>query len=196
MKMLAVSCLILAILSGPWAYSQDADLLLDRSITLNVAEPADFFNDLQDNLKPFVQNFKIQLDDSSKIVSRKKVLGTDAEPQLQVSIQKCVLVICQVIELDAQFRLIPTEGQCEYSYLLEVDLENSSERLANLYSQMLTEICATRTENGSILNLKVYLIHADSYSAGVIQKTAFALISRQAEAIWKSVISTLKESQF
>ena len=136
------------------------------------------------------------MDKKSKVVSEQIISGSLLEPVLKVSIEKCVFIFCQTIDLDAAFKLYMTDEQpganCDHNYLLVVDFQRSSSMLSELYSSMNTKICFMNTTQGASATLQIALVHAETYSSGIVQKNAFSLISLQPEAILQSFITVMK----
>lgn len=174
------------------AVAQDADILLEKSLTLKTPSIDNVIVETEANLKVFADNFNVRLDGKSKIVSQKQVIGPVLQPVYKISVKKCVFFFCQTIDLDAEFSLKHTAGDCSYNYQLSVDLQRSSPLLSDLYSHINTDICIQKSDVGATATLRVNLIHAPNYTSGIVQKQAWELISLQGESILDSFVTTMK----
>ncbi len=176
--------------------AQEQEILMEKQLALVSPDMASVLDKTESDIKAFAENFIVRLDKKSKIVSEQVVSGSLLEPVLNVSIEKCVFIFCQTIDLDAVFKLYLTDGQaganCDQNYLLVVDFQRSSSMLSELYTSMNTKICFMKTANGASAKLQIALVHAETYSSGIVQKNAFNLISLQPEAILQSFITVMK----
>jgi len=174
------------------AAAQDADILLQKNLTLKALSLEKVMAKTESNIKVFADNFEVRLDRKSKIVTPKQVIGPILQPVYKVSVQKCVFLFCQTIDLDAEFSLKRLTGKCSYNYQLSVDLQRSTEMLSDLYSFINTDICIQKTAGGATATLQVNLVHASTYDTGAVQKNAFELISLQGQSILDSFVTTMK----
>lgn len=185
MKLLVTSiCLVLGFTIS--AQAQEFDTLLQESLTLKTKNLDLVLEKTINDIRPFVENFNIKLDSGTKITSPKVITGTTLQPVLKTSVKKCVFVVCQKIDLDAEFTLREVNGNCDLNYQLSTDLQRSSQVLTDLYSFINTDICINKTSVGANTTLTVTLIHANNYDTGVVQKQAFAFIKLQADSILES----------
>lgn len=173
--------------------AQAQDVLLQKSFSLKTDSVDITIKErTEENIKAFVDNFDVRLDSKAKIVSPKEVLGSLTRPVLKVSIRKCVLLICQTVDLDAEFSLQVVQGSCDFNYRLIVDLQRSSRLLSDLYSHINTDICVKRNTTGANAALKVYLVRGAHYSSGIVQRQAYGLISLQGESLLESFVRVMK----
>lgn len=175
-----------------FASAQDRDLLLQKNLVLTSDQIDNVLAKTESNIRVFVENFDVKLDSSTKITSQKLIAGTLIQPVLKISVRKCVFLFCQNIDLDAEFNLVKTKGTCTFNYQLNADLERSSALLADLYSQISTDICIQKTATGAQASLKVNVLHANSYQTGVVQKLTFGFIKLQADGIVESFTRVMK----
>ncbi len=178
------------------AWSQEQEILTQNKLIMQSQDMTQVLQKTEADIKAFAENFTVRLDKKSKVVSEQVVSGSVLEPVLNVSIKKCVFIFCQTIDLDAAFKLNVMDGQpganCARNYLLIVDFQRSSSMLADLYQSMNTTICIDKTAAGYEASLQIALVHAQSYSSGIVQKNAFDLISLQPAAILESFITVMK----
>jgi hypothetical protein len=176
--------------------AQEQDLLAQTTISMSTNQLEVILEEVESDIKAFAENFTVRLDSGSKLKSKHVVSGSLLEPVLNVSVQKCVFIFCQTIELDAAFTLTKLDEAsgptCDYHYFLNVDLRRSSEMLSELYSGINTRICIQKTSPGALVKMKIALMHADTYSTGIVQKQAYSLINLQPESIIESFIKVMK----
>ena len=103
--MKALTYLVLIFLNFYAFKLQAQDQLLQKDITLHSNQIDLVFQKTENNIKIFLENFSVKLDNGSKIVSPQMIAGTILQPVLKVSVKKCVFIICQTIDLDAEFTL-------------------------------------------------------------------------------------------
>lgn len=177
-----------------FAQAQNSDILLQKNLKLKTANIDTVLKKTEGHLKAIAENFNVRLDGNSKITRAKEVIGTLSQPVYKISIKKCVFLFCQTIDLDAEFSLKAVTGQCNYNYVLQVDLRRSSPMLTDLYSFITTGICIQKTASGAAASLRVDLLRASSYNTGIVQKQAFGLISLQGESILEAFKAVMKQN--
>lgn len=192
--MKALTYLVLIFLNFYAFKLQAQDQLLQKDITLHSNQIDLVFQKTENNIKIFLENFSVKLDNGSKIVSPQMIAGTILQPVLKVSVKKCVFIICQTIDLDAEFTLnkVNSTADCDFKYQLTGDLQRSSILLADLYSQLNTDICIKKNAAGAVARLIVGLERSGSYQKGVVQKQALGFIKLQAEGLVLSFIRVMK----
>lgn len=178
---LFATVLFSTLLQQTWA--QDA--LLQKNLTMQTTQFEAVLNRTENNIKAFVDNFNVKLD-GAKLTSPKVVSGTILQPVLKMSVKKCVFIVCQTIDFDAEFTLQKGPGACTLNYILVGDLRRSSEGLAKLYTNMNTGICIQKTPQGATASLNVGLIRASTYSGGSVQKEILKVMKNQADGIVES----------
>ncbi len=181
-----------ALLISTQVFAQNGEVLLQKNLTLKTANIGQVMAKTEANIKVFADNFKVRLDSKTKIVSAPQIIGPVLQPVYKITVKKCVLFICQTVALDAEFSLKKSTGQCNYNYILRVDLQRSSALLSDLYSAISAGICVQKSATGGVASVQVNLLHAPNYSTGIVQKQAFDLISLQAESILETVKAVMK----
>ncbi len=170
------------------------DVILQKDLSVKTDQFNAVLSKTENNVKPFVDNFNIKVDGGAKITSPKVVTGTILQPVLKVSVKKCVLFICNTIDLDSEFTLIKTTGTCALNYVLQGDLRRSSKLLADLYSNINTSLCITPTPEGAKVSLSVVLLRAGTYASGVVQSETLKFIKLQAPSIVESFSTVMKQN--
>ncbi len=179
---LIVLCLgLVGILAN--ADTAKTDTILEKKLSFQTAQPEVVLDKAQAQVRLFVENYEVQLDAATKVVSPKQVGGTDAEPTLKESFQKCIGLLCSKTDLDMGFKLNKVAGPCAFNFVLVGDIRRSSQLLSNLYSEINTSLCVNKTAAGAETFMKIYLVRADKYSEGTIQMAAFKFINNQTAAL-------------
>ncbi len=161
------------------------DALLQKNLTMQTTQFEAVLSRTENNIKAFVDNFNVKLD-GAKLTSPKVVSGTILQPVLKMSVKKCVFIICQTIDFDAEFTLQKGPGACTLNYVLVGDLRRSSEALANLYTNLNTGICIQKTAQGGTASLNVGLLRAATYKNSSVQKEILKVMKNQADGIVES----------
>ncbi len=175
------------------AKAQNLEPVLEKKLTLKTSNLSDVLIKTENNIKAFVDNFDIQLDSGTKFTSAKQVGGTILQPVLKVSVKKCVLFICQNIDLDAEFSLVTTPNKtCDYSYQLIADLQRSSLILTELYSNIITDICINSTTTGGNAQISISLQRAATFHSGIVQAETLKFIQLQTDSLVKSFETVMK----
>ena len=169
------------------------DVLLQKNLSVITDQYDQVLLKTEANVKLFVDNFTVKLDSGSKVTSPKVVAGTVLQPILKVSIQKCVFIICNTIDLDSQFTLVKNAANptCDNSYTLLGDLRRSSQLLTNNYTALNTSICLKKTATGAQAALSVTLTRASSFSSDIVQSETLKFIKLQASSIVDSFSKVL-----
>lgn len=182
----------LLLLISTQVFAETGEVLLQKTLTLKTADLSAALAKTETNIKVFADNFKLRLDSKTKVVTPAQVIGPVLQPVYKITVKKCVLFICQTVTVDAEFTLKKVAGQCNFNYLLRVDLQRSSPLLSDLYSALSAGICVQKTATGGVASVQVNLLHAPNYSTGIVQRMAYDLISMQGEGIVETVKTVMK----
>jgi hypothetical protein len=161
--------------------------VIEKVITLESLNLQAAIAEIEDDLTPFVENFKIRLDENAKIVKAKRVSGSAINPIMKASIRKCVVAICKVIDLDAEFRLNVVAGACDLNYLIVADIRRSTDILSDMYSEINTEICINLNAAGGRSRITVSLARGPQYSPGILQRFIYNFVSLQGPSLIESL---------
>jgi hypothetical protein len=180
-----------AIFTATHAYAQD--VLVQKKLNVITDEFDQVLLKTENNIKAFVDHFQVKLDSGSKITSPKVVTGTLLQPVLKISVRKCVFIVCNSIDLDAEFTLkkATATAACETPYVLLGDLRRSSALLANNYSDINTAICIKRTVTGAVASLNVVLVRASHFKSDVVQTETLKFFKLQAASLIDSISKVL-----
>ena len=195
----SISVRCLAIVTAAVAFQSSAHAIQQAGTEMLAREAVYFSSSNGDtvllntaaDLRSFFQRFHPAVDSSSRILSGPVVSGSTKNPRLQVSIQKCVLVICKTVELDSYISAAVVHGPCARNLIVTTDLTRSSQILSGLYDALEVHICLNpNSQYGSELRAVAVAHQAPTYSRGPIQRTALQILQLQAP----NMIQALKES--
>lgn len=171
----------------------DSDFLAQKTLSIVNANPEQVFERTADNPKAIFERYEPKLDSSSKIVSPLRIGGTQDNPTLKVSIRKCVGLICQTVDLDAEVTLKESRGSCDRNFLMQADLRRSSDTLSNTYDRLDVTICYRNTKSGEArLDLNASAHHASRYSGGIVQRQIMDFLQLQIQPITRALAETLR----
>lgn len=169
------------------------DFLAQKNIQIQSDDPGRVFERTADNPKAIFQRYKPKLDSGSKITSPLQIGGTQANPTIKVSVRKCVAIICQTVDLDAEVSIRETSGSCKKNYALSADLRRSSATLADTYDRLDVTICYQQSKaNEAQLQLAAYAHRAPRYDGGVVQKEIMEFLQLQVQPITQALAETLR----
>lgn len=165
-------------------------------VRFSSTEPKKFVEQRLQNPKEILTHFNVVLDRGTKIISPLTLGGTATHPVLKVSMEKCVLFICQKANLDTEFSVKLISGKCELNAELSGDMSRSSAIITELYSHMRIFVCYNTIQGkGGELHVSGQLVRASTYASGMIQGQLFQMLQRQfpaiLEAARKSVNGTM-----
>ncbi len=169
------------------------DVLAKQSLTFKSAQPDQTVTDTVADVKAIFEKFQPQIDSGSRIVSPLVVGGTQSQPVIKVSIEKCVLFICKTVDMDAEMSISEKHGSCDRNFILHSELGRSSSILTDVYSSFDVQICYTnKAGQGPRVDLVALANQAPTYEGGIIQQQIFAMLQLQIKPIVAAVNATLK----
>lgn len=189
--MKSILVLTIALFSSSFAFAA-SDALAKETIKITAQDVDTVLDKTIDNVKGIFNRYKVALDSGSKIVSPLQVGGTQSNPTLKVSIQKCVFFVCQTVDMNAEVSVRQVSGRCEKNYAMVVDLTRSSKTLTDVYDQLNVSICFNKTSSGGQAELTASARQASTYSTGMIQKEIYNLLKLQVSPIIKALQETLR----
>ena len=142
--------------------------------------------------KPVFQRFKFVVDSDTQIVERVVIGGTDQNPTFRGKFRKCVLFLCQTVEINGIVNPGRLQGTCDRNYVFSSDLTRSSALLTDTYDRMDLFVCLKNTTTGTTLvEVEGAAKRGPKYEAGgTAQREAFKLMKMQI----KPLVDALKES--
>jgi hypothetical protein len=162
------------------AWAQNQDPLGSRTIDVSGPNAEDRLNALAANLKSVFELYQPQLDSDSQIVAPYTVSGSATQPEIAVSVQKCVSVVCETVDLDAHIALTNVKGDCDRNLSLHIDMSQSSSNLTDVYDALQVNICFHRASNGSgTLDVVGYAVESPTYSGGEVADQIFDFLQMQ-----------------
>jgi hypothetical protein len=180
-----------AIAQNSVAANGAADFISQQVVSISGPEAEAALNQTVAELREVFARFQPALDSQSKIISPPQVSGTEAQPRLRLSMEKCVFVICKTVDIDADITVHENSGSCDRNLTLVADLARSSELLTDTYSALQVSICFKKgTAGAGSITLIAKAMHAAEYSKGIVQQQLFQTLKLQTAPI----ITAIKES--
>jgi hypothetical protein len=185
----------LVLTSGGSAFALDSgsDLLMKTTIQIASTNSDDVLNRTTADLRGVFQRYQPAVDSGSKIVKPLRVSGSASRPILQMSVEKCVLFVCETVDMDAEVVLKESGGPCKRNFTLVGDLSKSSDRLKDTYDSLNVAICYNTDATGAgKLDLVASAHQAPNYDTGIIQQQIFNLLQLQIKPMTKALNDALK----
>ncbi len=190
MKILSLATLLLF---SSLSFAKD-DFLDERNLVIKSERFGDVISLTAENLKDVFVSYKIALGSGLSIVKPLVVSGTQAAPNIKVTLRKCVTIVCQTVELDADLTITKVDGACDENFFLKADLQRSSDTLTDVYDYFYTTICANRSAEGAKATLSSYAFRARTYNGGIVASTIRDILQLQIAPIMKSLQTELDEN--
>lgn len=177
----------------PYKQIRTGDRLIKTQFDIKAAEPEAVLNKTVDNLKGVFQRYVPALDSNTTIVSPLKVGGSATRPTFHIALRKCVLVVCETVELDAAISLRDVNGSCARNFVLDADLRRSSPRMSENYQALKVDICFQSKDTNARITTEAWAIRAPSYSDGIVTDEILKMLKMQiqpmSDALKKSLIA-------
>lgn len=127
-----------------------------------------------------------------RIVEPKRVTGSKENPRMTMSVEKCIGIFCQTIDLVADVSVKAVKGNCKYNWEMDLDIVRSSSMVVDQYDRLQIDACYTaRTDRQGTLTLNGKIRRGPRYSKGTIQKAILDVLKAQfppmSEAFRKSL---------
>lgn len=193
----ALMAALVVMVSATASAAPDSDFLAKQSIAIDSKDAQGVLNRTLADVRGVFERYKVALDDSTKIKSPLRVSGTRMRPLLQVSLEKCVLFVCETVDLEADIQVIEGRGdKCDRSFVVAANLSKSSRRLTDIYDVLNVDACFNQGQNGQgKLDLSASAHRARTYQQGMIQKQIFDLLQLQIRPMVKALNDALKANQ-
>lgn len=173
-----------------------SDPLATQTLEITSSRSEDVLKRVAADPKAVFQRYQPALDKSSEIVRPVRISGSNQNPIMQVSIRKCMAMICKTVDLDASITVHETRGDCDLNYQMEADLSRSSQIVRDVYDRLDVEICYKANSNGTgKLVLKGSAHHAPKYSQGIVQGQMFKMLQMQVAPIVQALQETIKNKE-
>lgn len=183
--------LMLFICSQGNAEQNLADVLGQGALELKSPTAQAQINAAMSDLKAILGNFRLALDGGTRITQAPTLGGTTDHPVYKVSVRKCVLFVCQNVDLDVEFSLLQASGMCAQNLLLSGDLTRSSTSVTDSYSHFQVSVCINPTADGAALTLKGFAARSDRFQSGTIQSQVLSMLKLQFPAVMNALKVTL-----
>jgi len=169
-----------------------ADFISQQVMPISGPDAEAALNQTVAELHDVFARFEPALDSETKIISPPQVSGTEAQPRLRVSMEKCVFFICKTVDIDADISIHEASGSCDRNLTLVADLARSSELLTSTYATLQVSICFKKAAAGAgSITLVAEATHAAAYSTGIVQQQLFQTLKLQTSPIIAALKQTL-----
>lgn len=190
MKYLSI---ILLFVSSTLTFAKD-DLLHTQELSIKSGRYADVIDLTAANLKDVFKDFKLVMGPGFSVVKPLMISGTQAMPNFRATLKKCVTIICETVDVDADLVISEAQGSCAENYYLKADLDKSGELLTNVYEYFFSVICVNPSPEGATATLKTYAARARGYSGGPIASTIKDFLRLQIAPLMSSLQRQLDEN--
>lgn len=181
---------------APAAAFADSTFLAERTIAIQSTRSAEVLDRTLADVRMVFQKFELALDSGSKIVTPKKVTGTPTNPVMTVSVRKCVVFICQTMDLDAEIDVRETRGACDRDFQITADLRRSSREVRDVYDRLELTACYKKLANGKgSLKIAGHAHHGPAYNTGIVQNELFKMLQLQVPPLVTALQATLKAKE-
>lgn len=177
------------------AWAQRYDLLARQQVAVPGADPQRTFLTTADDPRGIFERYQPKMDGGSTLVAPLKISGSRQTPRLQMSIRKCVAIVCKTVDLDAQVSVREVNGVCERDFVMELDLSRSGQMLTDVYDRFEVQICYGSGNGNARLDLTARARQAASYDSGIVQNEIFKLLQVQTPAIKTAIEASLRAHQ-
>jgi hypothetical protein len=170
-----------------------SDFLAQKTITIASARSADILDRTVADIRGVFQRYQPAIDSQSKIVSPLRVTGSASQPEVQVSIQKCIFILCQTVDLDAEISVQTVAGSCAKNFVVVADLHRSSGVLTDYYDRLEVTGCYKATTGGQgQIEMSASAHQASGYRANALQREIFKVLQEQVSPILRALDQSLK----
>lgn len=194
MKLSFVSMCIFGLLTV--SAHAESTFLAQKTIGMESTRSSEVLDRALADMRMVFQKFQLSLDSSSSIVVPKKVTGSASRPVMTVTIKKCILFICETLDLDAEVEAREVRGNCDRNFLITANLSRSNPKVRDVYDSLDVSLCYKTAAGGKgSLLLVGSAHHSQSYDQGFLQKEIFKMLQMQVEPLVKAVQVTLKAKE-
>jgi hypothetical protein len=161
-----------------------SDVLANRTLTINNPNPAAALDAVMADLPGFFHGYTPAIDSGTKLISPLQVSGSQSHPILTMTIQKCVLIICQTVTFDGEVSFQTVQGKCQRNYEIDVALSHSSDALRNVYDRFSVDLCLNSPSAGTgMLLVSAAAERAPTFQPGEIQQIILNFLNLQVQPI-------------
>lgn len=176
------------------AQAADSDFLAQQALEFRAQNPDSTFRSTISDLRGVFANFQPGLDSTMRVVKPVRVSGSSESPTVQVTLEKCVLFICQTVDFHAQISVRDSSGRCRMNYSIESDLSRSGDALTEVYDRLSVSVCYNSSGSTGSVQAQAFAHHAPSYSGGITQGVVKGVLEMQVEPIARSMLKALKKN--
>jgi hypothetical protein len=147
-----------------------------------------------DNVRDVFERYQPKLDSSTRIKKPLVVSGGRSTPRMQMTVEKCIAVVCRTVDLDFVVVVRERRGECTMNFIMDGDMSRSSDLLTDIYDRLHVDICFKGNSGGGILELTASARRSPSYKQDVLQKELLKMLRLQISPIVRAINATLREN--
>jgi hypothetical protein len=163
-----------------------------KSFKYSADDPNQVLESTITKLRSVFKRYRPAFDSGTTVVKPLVVSGTEANPRLQITAKKCVLFVCETVELDALIFLDEVSGRCTRNFILTADLSRSSEILVKNYRALKVNICFEQNGGSAQLRIDAFAEQGAQHSPGTITNEIFKMLSLQIPPMTSALIQSLE----
>lgn len=194
MKYFPMSLIAFIALAALPAQAQNFDLLARQEVAFKNVDAERALVKVLDDPRGVFGLYVPQMDRNSRIVSPLKVSGPRQSPRLEMTVKKCVAIVCQTVKMDAIVGIGEVTGSCERNFVIDLDLGRSDQTLTDVYDRLQVGVCFQAKAGGGTLKLTAQARRASSSSSGMVQREIFSLLQAQAAPLSAALTSALQSN--
>lgn len=158
-------------------------------IPMSAQSPEIVLNKMVGDVRAIFKNYKPA---GVTVKKEVEVTGSSTHPFMTVTMEKCVFLACQTVEMKADLTVVQETGKCAKNYLLKADISKSSETLSDQYGALNFKICFNKSSDGKYaLVIKGLAEHGPGHG-GAFQPVVYEVLQAQLDPIGTAIKKSLK----
>jgi hypothetical protein len=174
------------------ALANESDFLARQTLQYRADDPRAVLDTTVQKLRDVFRRYRPVFDSGTTVISPLKIGGSQSQPTMNMVVRKCVLFICETVEIDATIRLRERSGSCERNFTLEAELSRSSKPLTDNYEQLRVESCFRSNRSQGSISIEGYADRARTYSSGPVSNEIVKMLGLQVEPMSRALLESLK----
>ena len=185
--------MLLSLLLSVVAFSE-SDFLDRRSLTIPAGNPEAAVRATLANPRAMFDFYQPKLDDGTKLLRPISVTGSNENPHLSVGIEKCIFVICQKAEIEADISVREESGSCDRNWRLEMDISQSSAIASDEYDLIYVNACFKKDDGGvPTVELEGFARRGRRFQSGIAQNTILNFLRLQVSPMGSAFLASVKK---
>lgn len=176
-----------------WPY-QTWDPVSHGSIEIEMPDAEEALIKTVSNPKQVLEIYKPAIGKGVRVTKPKKVTGTATKPRMTMSIERCMGPFCQEVDLVGDAQVFEVTGECKYTWVMDIDISQSSEMISNQYDRMHVEACYRGDYRKGVLVLVGKVRRGEHFAKGNIQRMILEVLQSQFEPISEAIRQSLRKN--